>query len=87
MSCQISSFADLIALWPSAEEFASDMEISGVRARAWRNRNSIPAEHFESVVKAAGDRGFEFVTPELLLKIAAAKIKPACVMETHASDG
>ena len=63
------TFADVISLWPTAAEFAADLSISPVRARAWKNRNSIPSSMWNKVVESAQRRGFD-VTVALLADLA-----------------
>lgn len=62
----MTRFADIIGLWPSAADFGRDVGVSEVRARAWKNRNSIPPRFWRLVVAAAGRRGIEQVTLEAL---------------------
>jgi|GEM_PF-2478680 len=56
--------------WPSAEEFARDLRISGVRARAWKARNSIPSSYWRATVSAAQRRGISGVSLEALAQVA-----------------
>jgi hypothetical protein len=76
----MQTFPEIIALWPSAEALGVDVGVSGVVARAWRQRNSIPPEHWLGIVTAAERRGFldtsgrPVVTLELLAHIAAQKL-------------
>jgi hypothetical protein len=72
----MQTYADVIGLWDSAEQFGADLDILGVTARAWRNRNSIPPERWKDVVAAAQRRGFAQVTTDLLAEIAARSQKP-----------
>jgi hypothetical protein len=67
----MNTFADVINRWPSAVAFASDLRISGVRARQWRRRNSIPAEKWLDVIAAAEARGLDGITVDRLASIAA----------------
>lgn len=67
----MTTFTDIINLWPTATELAADVSQTGLVVRAWRNRNSIPAEHWLRVVDAAARRGIEGVTLDLLARIAA----------------
>ncbi len=65
------TFADVIARWPNAVQFAADVQVQPVRARKWRNRNSIPSSQWQTVVKSAHGRGFTDITVDLLAEIAA----------------
>lgn len=67
----METFADIIGLWASAEEFASDVGVAGGTARAWKARNSIPPEYWIRVVEAAVARGFRLVTLDTLARLAA----------------
>ena len=67
----MEKFADVIALWGTAESLGKDIGESGITVRAWRNRNSIPGEHWQKLVKAAEARGFPGVTLDVLADIAA----------------
>lgn len=66
----IQSFADLLKLWPSAGELASDLDVKEVTARAWRRRG-VPSEYWLALVEAAQARSIEGVTLDLLAKLAA----------------
>lgn len=68
--------ADIIDLWPSAVVFADDVGVSPVRARAWKQRDSIPGSFWRRVVDAAEGRGYGEVTLELLARLAARAIEP-----------
>jgi hypothetical protein len=70
------SFSDIVNLWPSAAELARDIGIGTVRARAWRNRNGIPAEMWPAVITAAKARGL-MVDAEMLMQAAANRAQPA----------
>lgn len=71
----ISTYADIIGLWPSAEALADDIGESGVTVRAWRNRGSIPSSRWLDIVAAAERRGLRGVSLEVLASVAAAKSK------------
>jgi hypothetical protein len=46
------SFAEVIALWPSAAELAEVLDVEAVTVRAWRKRG-IPARYWTAVARAA----------------------------------
>lgn len=46
------SFAEVIALWPSAAELAAVLDVEAVTVRAWRRRG-IPARYWSVVAEAA----------------------------------
>jgi hypothetical protein len=59
------SFADVIRLWPSAEQLADDLGIKGVTVRQWRNRNSIPAEHWLRLIEVGRARALSVTLDDL----------------------
>lgn len=49
---------DLIySAWDSAEGMATDLGEKGVTVRQWRNRGSIPPEHWANIIDKAAARG------------------------------
>jgi hypothetical protein len=71
----MNTFGDVIGLWPTAAEFASDVGVGVERARKWGSRNSIPGEWFVPIADAAQRRGFD-VTAQRLAEIASAARRP-----------
>lgn len=53
------TFSDIIARWPSAVALAEDIGESEITVRSWKQRNSIPARHWLSIVRAAQKRKVE----------------------------
>ena len=47
-----ASFAEVIALWPSANDLAAVLDVEAVTVRAWRKRG-IPARYWAAVALAA----------------------------------
>ena len=47
-----TSFAEVIALWPSAVDLATTLDVEAVNVRAWRRRG-IPARYWSAVAVAA----------------------------------
>lgn len=70
----ICTHSDIIGLWPSNDDLALDIDEKPGTVRKWRQRNSIPADKWLSVVRAARRRGLAGVTLELLAKIASGEI-------------
>ena len=67
----LTSFQDVIDLWPTKAAFAADLHAYGDQeklapAREWYRRGSIPPTWFDSVLAAAEARGFSEVTYRLL---------------------
>ncbi|PWR24550.1 carph-isopro domain-containing protein [Zavarzinia aquatilis] len=73
----MESVASIIALWPSAEEFARDLGVPGVTVRQWRRRGAVPPRHWNGIVRAANLRGLPGITIQCLADIAAAAPSPA----------
>jgi hypothetical protein len=70
--------ADLINLWPSLSDFASDIGVGYESAKAMRRRSSIPCGYWKYMVEAASRRGLHEVSFVRLADIAAiAKEVPA----------
>lgn len=65
-----TSFAEIIDLWPSIEEFASDVGVPFHTARNWRARGSIPAYRWAAIIDSGRRRKIK-VTSEQLTRIAA----------------
>lgn len=63
---KITSYRDIIGMWPSIGEFAADIGVKYVTAQLMKHRNSIGADHWSAVVEAARKRGYDVVTLELL---------------------
>jgi len=49
--------AKIYAAWDSAESMATDLGQQGVTVRQWRNRKSIPPEHWANVIEKAAAQG------------------------------
>ena len=67
----MTTFADIIDRFPSAEVLASALGEKGGTVRAWRARNSIPSRYWLALVAAAQALGIDGVTHEVLLVTAA----------------
>lgn len=65
--------ADIINLWPSLSDFASDLALEYGTAKAMRRRNSIPPNHWRTIVEKADERGIDGVSYEALADAAAAR--------------
>lgn len=72
MADPIRTFYDLLKLWDSAGDLASDLEVKEVTARMWRQRG-IPSEYWLGVIASAEKRKIKGVTLELLAYLAAAQ--------------
>lgn len=70
----MNSFRDVIDLWDTRVSFAADVGISPVRASAWWQRDSIPPDWWNRVIKAARDSGRRGVTLKRFAKWAEARL-------------
>lgn len=66
----METFKDLLDQWPSMEALAGDVGATVHRVRKWRVRNRVPAEYWDALLRAAGEREIA-ATPELLVSLAA----------------
>lgn len=66
----MQSFRDVIARWPTVAAFAREVGALERTAMSWWQRDSIPAEWFAAVVRAAVIAGFLDVTADRLMAIA-----------------
>lgn len=62
---------DIVNLWPTATALASDIGASEITVRQWRNRNSIPARHWQAVLRAADERGLNLCSDDLINGVGA----------------
>lgn len=68
----MDTFAAIIDLWPSAREFAADLDVPPTHVAVWRHRNSIPDYHWADLIEAAKRREIS-LSLETLAVIAKAK--------------
>lgn len=71
------TFAEVIDLWPTAEDLARDINVKGGTVRAWKRRGIIPAEYWAAVVRAGAKRGIHGIGTDLLAGLASGQRKPA----------
>ncbi len=69
----VSTFREVLGLWPSLRDFASEVDAPLVSARKWHQRDSIPPEFWIQVSEAAQRRGYDGITVELLTRLRAAQ--------------
>ncbi|WP_146592530.1 hypothetical protein [Puniceibacterium confluentis] len=67
---KISTIRDLVALWPSRQIFAQDLDVPVVRVHKWITANSIPAKYQKYVLDSASARALPVSAP-LILEIHA----------------
>ncbi len=73
----MQTFGAVLDLWPSLEDLARDLGKKGGAVRNWRLRNSIPADCWDALVRAAHRRGLSQVTLEALARIASKRAQAA----------
>lgn len=89
MICTFSvmTHTDLINLWPSLSDFASDLGVQYGTAKAMRRRNSIPPIHWGVMIDKAKARRIKGIT-DTALRVAvpaAAQIKAEAPSMARAS--
>lgn len=72
-----SSFTEVIGLWPTQVELASDTGAAVYAVRQWKARDRIPAEWWDALLAAANKRRFRQVTADLLLSLTAKRKRAA----------
>lgn len=73
---KIHTFRDVIDLWDKRISLARAIGVEPNVVTMMYSRDSIKAEHFDSIVQAAQDAGHKVVTHELLCKLAAKDSSP-----------
>lgn len=73
----VSSFAQIVDLWPSLRVLADDAGVGYETTRQWRLRNSIPAKYWQQLVAAAKMRGIAGITLEMLADLAIRRAEAA----------
>ena len=69
---QPKSFSDVIRLWGTAPEMATDVGVTQLVIRAWKRRGSIPGEYWTTVAAAAQKKPFAaLVTLEVLATLGS----------------
>ena len=69
MSTKITSFRDLMDLWPSTAEFALDLGVRKNTAEVMRFRNSVDPTYWGRIVEGAKRRRIRNVKLELLVRL------------------
>ncbi len=69
----MDTFSQLISMWPTKSAFAKDIGQDYGLVHQWDRRDSIPADYWETVVKAAQERKLKGVTLEALSKLRTKK--------------
>lgn len=87
---KLSTFRDIIDLWPSRAVFADDVGVSVETVHKWAARGTVRAEYFFSILIAARRRGFA-VSAARLCRIAGEhrinEIQSAAITEIPVKRG
>jgi hypothetical protein len=62
---------EIIELWPSARELASDLGKNYETVRKWRFRNNIPADYWMPIIDAGKKRRIRVTLESLAARCAA----------------
>jgi hypothetical protein len=66
---QAHNIPELIKLWPSRQEFASDIGANVEAVHKWAKSGRIPSRYHFAAVSAAGRRGFDNITADWMLSV------------------
>ncbi len=72
----ISSFSDIVDLWPRPADFGRAANIPASIAANIKSRNSADVKYFDGIVQAAEKIGRKDITHKMLCRLAAAQRKP-----------
>jgi hypothetical protein len=75
----------IIMAWPHLSDFAADIGVSENTAKGMRQRNSIPADYWPSVVHGARKRKIVGVTTDLLVALRNEARMQRRVQSVHAA--
>ena len=65
------TFAEVIAVWPSAWAMARDLYLPNGTVQKWKERGNIRSKHWNQIVRAARVHNFDQITLQVLADIAA----------------
>jgi hypothetical protein len=71
------NISKILDLWRSDADLARDLDLPYPTVAAWRQRGSIPAIYWRSLLRAAKRRRFEQVTADLLANLHAREVGSA----------
>lgn len=72
-----TSFVEIIDKWPSIADFAEDLDINSMHARALKYRNSLPPKYWLRVEEGARKRGIGGIDIKALAHIAQSELVSA----------
>jgi len=67
----MNNFQELIDAWPNMRILAEDLNINHSTVLKWRQRNSIPADFWLTLIEAARRRRIRHINALVLTKIAS----------------
>jgi hypothetical protein len=67
----MKTVADIFRAWPSDADLGRDIGVPYSTVAAWKRRGSIPATHWQAIIRAAEKRGRRDVTADLLVELHA----------------
>lgn len=71
----IQNFKEVISLWGKLADFAEDIDVTDLTARAMKQRDHVSSKYWDAMVRGAKRRGIKLVTYKTLALLAAEKIK------------
>ena len=63
---KMTTFEDVINLWPSLIDMAEDLQVEYETVRQWKRRNRIPQEYFFLLRRVAHERGLKLNADDIL---------------------
>jgi hypothetical protein len=80
----MSNIAKIYSAWEhSAEALAADLGEKGVTVRQWRNRESIPPEHWAAIIEKAAARGVDIAVDDFGPNAAVLAVARALAAEAR----
>ena len=72
----VSSFREIVALWPSPDALAAEIGAGIAAVRKWSQRDNVPVEWWASILRTDTARSAG-LTAELLIELATPAREPA----------
>jgi hypothetical protein len=76
----LKSFSAVVALYTSLADLAEDAGVGQECAKKWKQRDSIPACHWQKVADGARRRGYAQVTMDLLIHLGRQRSRAVDVL-------
>jgi hypothetical protein len=68
----VTTYRDLLGLWPSQDALAADLAVSFTAVNGWRRTGRVPREHWPGLVASARRRGITGVSLTMLARLPSA---------------